>query len=661
MSITSKQKSWINKNKKHLTVEKMAKKLKISKQEILDYIQPHFSKGNKKIFYIVLIFLPILFFLILELSLRFFNFGLAHEQWVESNNGQWLEPNGKLLMLNPDIANKYFHVNKNIPLSNHEAFDKVKKKNSFRVFILGGSSGAGFPYEPMGSFSKYLKARLSLVYPDSKIEVVNCSMSAINSYTLRDLTPGIIEQKPDLVLIYAGHNEYYGALGAGSKESVGNIRFIVNLVINLEKYRTFQLVRNTLNTIAGLFAGKENLPSGTLMERMVQNQYIEYESDIYNQGLSQFEGNLNDILEMIKNAEVPAIVGTLTSNLKDQYPFVSYSSSGYPPAENVYKDANRALSQKNYSKADSLFRFAKDLDGLRFRAPSEINNIIYRLAQKNKIHVLDIDSAFAAESPNHIIGSNLMVDHLHPTFQGYQLIGKLFFDKMKEFNYLPNSKPRNFPDRIQDSITVENFHYTKLDSTMAEYKILLLKNNWPFVKDVKKLSYSTFMQPKDKIDSLAAKWIEHKIHWRDAHLLAAKWYIEKKDVSSFLKEMDVLIERYPYNTEYYKQIGITLIPMNEYKQVYKYLMMGYKIEPTAFITKWLGTIKLFNNELESARNFLNQSLAFNDRDYQVLYNLALTYRNDKNKALEFIDRALAIEPNYKNALIIRRQLINSMK
>ena len=32
-------------------------------------------------------------------------------------------------------------------------------------------------------------------------------------------------QEPDAVLIYAGHNEYYGALGVGSTESLGRGAF----------------------------------------------------------------------------------------------------------------------------------------------------------------------------------------------------------------------------------------------------------------------------------------------------------------------------------------------------------------------------------------------------------------------------------------------------
>ena len=148
-------------------------------------------------------------------------------------------------------------------------------------------------------------------------------MTAINTYTIRDLFPGILEQKPDLMLIYTGHNEYYGALGVGSMESLGTSRTVVNMVIYLERFKTFQLIRNLLKSAAVIWGGKREALSGTLMARMAQNQYIGLDSDIYNKGIEQFSGNMHDILEMAKKQNVPVILGTLPSNLKDQYPFVS--------------------------------------------------------------------------------------------------------------------------------------------------------------------------------------------------------------------------------------------------------------------------------------------------------------------------------------------------
>ena len=116
-------------------------------------------------YYIILFSLPVIFFVLLEISLRIFNYGYNNEQWVEASKGK--------LILNPEIARRYFSKTNSLPYSNQEVFDKIKNENSFRVFVLGESSTQGFPFAPLGPFSRYLQQRLEFVYPESKIEIVN--------------------------------------------------------------------------------------------------------------------------------------------------------------------------------------------------------------------------------------------------------------------------------------------------------------------------------------------------------------------------------------------------------------------------------------------------------------------------------------------------------
>ena len=89
--------------------------------------------------------------------------------------------------------------------------------------------------------------------------------------------------------------------------------------------------------------------------------------------------------------------------------------------------------------------------------------------------------------------------------------------------------------------------------------------------------------------------------------------------------------------------------------------MGYDIKPSAFTAKWLGTIDLFNNKLNSAEKYLNESLKYDANDAQVWYNLAGIYvkRNDYKKALELVNKALALNPDYPEAVKLQSQLRNS--
>ncbi len=262
-------------------------------QKGIKTITKNVASHKNKWFFMVLILIPILFFILLELSLRFFNYGYDTHQWVNAGEGK--------LVINPSIAQRYFHNIKSPPKTSEDVFDKQKKINSFRVFVLGGSSAAGYPFMPLGSFSRYIRKRLELVYPQTNIEVVNISMTAVGSYTLLDLMPGVLDQQPDLILIYAGHNEYYGALGVGSLESTSAPRWAIKLSLYLNKFKTTQLVRNSISWLLSFFRNTSNEEqSGTLMSKMAKDQYIQLNSDVYKKGIEQFKENLQEILALVK-------------------------------------------------------------------------------------------------------------------------------------------------------------------------------------------------------------------------------------------------------------------------------------------------------------------------------------------------------------------------
>lgn len=603
-------------------------------------------------FYLILISVPILFFVLLEIGLRIFNYGEDLSMWEPATKGKYI--------INPNIAKRYFSNVKNLPTTIEDTFDSSKTENSFRVFVLGESSAAGYPYMPLGSFSRYIRKRLEVSYPNKNIEVVNLGMTAVSSYTIRDFAKEVIKQKPDVVLIYTGHNEYYGALGVGSLESLGKSRTIVNLYLQLIHFKTVELLKDFLQWSAKLIFGEEKQKTGTLMSRMAREQSIEYNSDDYKSGIEQFDGNMRDVIEMCKEVNIPLIFGTLASNLKDQKPFVSKNENEKYSAIKIYNLANDEYKKGNYRKADSLYRLAKDYDMLRFRAPEKINQIIKKYHAEYGIDVVDIDSIFAAESPNGIVGNNLMTDHLHPTLAGFQIIGKAFYEKMKEKNLLPKETPV-IDFKIQDEITKKEFLFPKLDSVMSVQRIALLKNDWPYVKENEKKLESEIIPLKNSTDSLAYMFLKNQITWPDAHLKLAEKMLLQKNFDEFLNNMLALIYQYPIIVEYYDyvdNVALTLLKQKDYKTAEKIFMARYKIRPDAITTKWIGNIALSNKEIDKAIKYLEESLRYNPEDVQALYNLSGAYALNKeyDKAKNTLKIVLQKDPNNAGAQALAQQL-----
>ena len=84
----------------------------------------------------------------------------------------------------------------------------------------------------------------------------------------------IVGMDPDAVLIYAGHNEYYGALGAGSAHFMGGNRNMVKLIIWLKRFRVVQLAFGASDGLKNRIHKKDDLQSRGFMQRMAAKQEI---------------------------------------------------------------------------------------------------------------------------------------------------------------------------------------------------------------------------------------------------------------------------------------------------------------------------------------------------------------------------------------------------
>jgi hypothetical protein len=92
--------------------------------------------------------------------------------------------------------------------------------------VLGESSVHGDPYGPAYAFPAFLQQRLAAALPDSVVEVVNCGVPAVASWHVRLVAEEVVRYRPDVVLVYAGHNDFL----VREPEPVG-------LVVRLARFR----------------------------------------------------------------------------------------------------------------------------------------------------------------------------------------------------------------------------------------------------------------------------------------------------------------------------------------------------------------------------------------------------------------------------------------
>ena len=618
------------------------------KKVITNPTKQNLSIAKKRFFWITTVLLPFLIFSILEISLRIFNYGGNLDLFITGPPGY-----ENYLRCNPEFARRYFYTQSNVPTPPLQLFYKLKLKNSYRIFVLGESSAAGFPYSNNASFPNILQRGLSNTFPQKNIEVINVSMAAINSYTLLDLVDEIIEQSPDAILIYTGHNEYYGALGVGSAQSLGNWRWLINTYLKLQYFKTFILLRDFLGwaktEFNNLFYKEDGTdPSATLMERIVAEQTIPYGSDLYEKGKEQFKENMEAIIQKAVDKGIKVVLSELVSNLHDQEPFISVKDKDGNSAKLFFNLARKQEANVEFEKAKENYYKAKDYDALRFRAPEDLNTIIKNLANQYSLPVVPLKSYFENESPNGLIGKELMLEHLHPNKDGYFLIAKGFYDTMKE-NKMISTEWHKY-----DIIKERNYGVTELDSVYAALEIRHLKGGWPFhPKSVPNRFIQTF-QPANRLEELAFKIFQNKnYNLQSVHMELGKEYERQGNFSKAFAEYNALITSIPYEIDFYEKAAKVLIKKKEYNKASQLLKRSLKYKETPFANKWVGQIALMNNNYKEAISYLSKADLL---DSQVVFNLSRSFYLDDqwDKGEEYFNRLQNLSPKSKYMVYLNK-------
>lgn len=421
-------------------------------------------------FYTIAFILPILLLGLVEVVLRLIGFGHSYPLFVQSEQFDgYLQPN-------PSVINRYFPDPSAAPKVSPDTvyFKQQKPEDSFRIVIQGGSSAAGFPYGRFGSLQGMLEQRFKRLYPNKNIEIINTAMAAVNSYTLLDFVDEVLAINPDLVLIYTGHNEYLGVMGAGSTFAAKGGRLATISYLWLKELKLYQLLQKSLFKLTQVQPHSETTER-TLMERVAKGKAIPLNSATYQLGKVQFAENLSAILAQYQATKIPVLVGNLVSIEKEMQPFSSVGVKADLPELKAYNQGMEKLANGEFKEALAALTRAKDMDEMRFRAPSEFNAIIKAKTDAfGNANLVDVEAKFRADSADGVLGYEHLLEHVHPTKRGYFLLAEAFVEAIDKQGYLGPKKGYS-EQRAWADIPV-----TELNSAYAELKIKQLTSGYPF-------------------------------------------------------------------------------------------------------------------------------------------------------------------------------------
>lgn len=418
------------------------------------------SRGRLWLFRLVALSLPFLLLVLLELGLRLFGYGYA------TSFLQKTRIDGQECYINNDRFSWRFFPPTLARWPGTLRIPALKAPDTTRIFIFGESAAMGDPQPAYGA-SRYLEVLLRERYPGRKFEVINVAFTAINSHVILPIARECAAHDGDLWIIYMGNNEMVGPFGAATVfGSQAPPRAMVQFNLALQRTRVGQLAMATLRKLGGKSA--DTAWGG--MRMFLQNQIPPTDprrETVYR----NFEANLRDIVRLGTNSGAKVILNTMSVNLRECPPFASLANSNLPAADReqfqklsaaaiaLAAEAKPAVAAEQFAQAAKIdpnfaevqFRWADcllltsnrsaqtnyqracDVDALPFRADSRINATIRRVAGEfpgSTLVLSDAEATLAAASPQGIAGNELFFEHVHFSFQGNYLLGRLWAEQV---------------------------------------------------------------------------------------------------------------------------------------------------------------------------------------------------------------------------------------
>jgi tetratricopeptide (TPR) repeat protein len=405
---------------------------------------------------LVLLGVPLGLFALLELSFRILGFGYPtafllsqhrndHQVLVQNNQFGWR-------FFGPQMSRLPCPISIATP----------KPPGTVRIFVFGESAAYGDPRPPFG-LSRMLEALLSLRHTAVRFEVVNAAMTAINSHTIFPIARDCARAQGDLWVIYMGNNEVVGPFGAGTVfgPPVPPLP-VIRANLALKSLRLGQLLDSARQWFQKPPPEKTEWGGMTMfLDHQVQAQDSRM-LGVYD----HFQKNLADIVQFGTDHGCGIVLSTVAVNLKDCAPFASAHRPGLSDAqlrqwdqlsqkgveaqdarqfgaaaerfgeaariddtyaELRFRQGTCALALNQNSEARIQLTAARDLDVLRFRCDSRLNELIREVVSSRNLQNLrlaDAEHAFAEASPQGAPGADLFYEHVHLTFEGNYLLAR---------------------------------------------------------------------------------------------------------------------------------------------------------------------------------------------------------------------------------------------
>lgn len=366
------------------------------------------------------------------------------------------------LFVRNDTGDRYRTAPNRLAYFRPQSFPTPKPDDAFRIFVLGGSTVQGRPFSVETSFSTWLQLGLESADPSKTWEVVNCGGVSYASYRLAPILEEVLAYDPDCLILCTGHNEFL------EERTYAHLRALPSWARSwyrrLARLRTFAAAGSWWNrsTAGGHPTGEsEALPTEVQAALDANHALDRYQRDDRRRDriVEHFAYSIRHMVDRAKQADVPILLISPPADLKDTSPFkAAFSSQGEATASLAERwrivttdelsprrevELLRAIRAEDDRHAGVLFRLghgllsafrpaeareaflrAKDEDLVPLRILESMRTLIRDTAEETDTPFLDAHALLESRTPDHILDSTWLVDHVHPTVGGHREIAR---------------------------------------------------------------------------------------------------------------------------------------------------------------------------------------------------------------------------------------------
>ncbi|MHB1555992.1 MAG: tetratricopeptide repeat protein [Isosphaeraceae bacterium] len=348
------------------------------------------------------------------------------------------------------------------------SFPDSPGESTVDIVVLGASSACGVPYQDWLSIDRIVAWKLEEAIPGKRFPVNNLASPGLKLDQVHMLL-ATLKRRPDLVILYAGHNEFqmryswgHGALHYTDEIPPATARASLADAI-VARSSVYGLIDTTIDRFL------QATPPGHDVKRKLVDVPV-YTPAEYAERLRDFRIRLEAITDYCERVGATVVLVIPPGNEADFEPNRSFLPADTPRSQraefarafeaarareagdrNAAIAAYRRLLDQQPGFAETHYRLARlleaagqpreasehyvaarDHDGLPMRCPSEFQDVYRELAARHpKAILIDGPAVLRDVSLRGVVGDTFFTDGFHPSLIGYTELARAVLEGLR--------------------------------------------------------------------------------------------------------------------------------------------------------------------------------------------------------------------------------------